>query len=89
MTEQPAILADFLRTELRGSQRRCNELLSTIEAVAANRTECREMTGNLYRLTITEKAARIDHLFDESLSLTLSRQGLADAIEAWRAQLSA
>ena len=83
MTDQPPVLVDFLRTEIRDNRRRCDGLLARIADVAAGRHQSVEMTGNLYLLTLTPAAARIDGLFDQTQSLTLSLQGLAEAVAAW------
>ena len=78
------ILEDFLRTELRDSRRRCETLLARIADVTAGRIGETEMTGNLYRVTISLDAARIDHLFDPSCNLNMTTGGLVHAIAVWR-----
>ena len=84
----PAVLADFLETEVRGGRRRCEALLAAVEAVAAGRADRREDTGNLYGLTLVPGRARIMNLFDDRVPpLFLSLEELRMALLAWRDRL--
>lgn len=78
----PPILADFLRTELRNSARRHGDLLALIDDVRSGRRESAEMTGNLYGLSLTSSGAVIENLCDDTQSLRLDLQTLADAVGA-------
>lgn len=87
-TSMPAVLADFLETEVRGGRKRCEALLDAVESVAAGRSETWEESGNLYRLILGRGGAGIMNLFDDNaMPLSLSLEELRMALLAWRDHL--
>ena len=82
------LLGRFLEADIQGSRGICDEVLSTLDDIAAGRRTSWQMTGNAHTLTIGKRRARIHAESGRSRDLILSPAALRQAILEWKALLA-
>lgn len=82
------VVADYLFTDIREDQGRCNAVLETLERARAGTAANLESIGNLYVLIARKNGARIENLYDaEAPSAEIPLDELSALLNDWKQHL--
>ena len=80
------LLAGFLESDIQGSTQMCSVVIDAVDRILAGSLEQWEASGNAYTLTLIGSGARIEALFDDSLTaVELSLEKLRETVLRWKA----